>query len=81
AGAVRMSAHTLKSGSADVGAWELSQICAELEAMGRDGALDGAAELMARAEAVYPLVQTALEDVRQEALAHNFKPRDDDHDS
>ncbi len=57
AGAVRMSAHTLKSGSADVGAWELSQLCGELEAMGRDDALDGAAELMARAEAIYPLVR------------------------
>ena len=79
--AIAATTQRIRVGSADVGAWELSQLCGELEATGRDNALDGAAELMTRAEAIYPLVRAALEDVRQEALDHAYKPRKDDHDS
>lgn len=39
--AVRHVAHTLKSSSASVGAVKLSSICAEMEAMARDGQIEG----------------------------------------
>ena len=81
AAAVRLAAHTLKSGSADMGAQELSQACAELEALGKEGELDGAAQLLARVEWLYPGVRDALEEVRAEVVAHEFKPRKHDHGS
>ncbi len=76
---VRMAAHTLKSGSADVGALILSQACGELEAMGRNDELDGAEDLLLQIETMYPRVRSALQDVRQEAIVHEFEPRNDDH--
>jgi len=76
-----MAAHTLKSGSADVGALALSQACGELEAMGRSGELDGAEDLLVQVDALYPQVRTALKGVRQEAIAHEFKPRKGKHGS
>jgi HPt (histidine-containing phosphotransfer) domain-containing protein len=60
AAGVRLAAHTLKSGSADMGAMTLSKISAELEAMGKAGTLDGAEELVARAETEYGRVRAAL---------------------
>ncbi len=38
------AAHPLKSGSATFGALHLAELCRELEAMGREGCLDGAAQ-------------------------------------
>lgn len=40
------TSHSLKSSSAQMGAFHLSKLCRELEAMGRDGSLDGARELV-----------------------------------
>ena len=74
---VRLAAHTLKSGSADVGAMSLSQACGELEAMARIGNLDGAVNPLIQVDTLYPQVRIALEDVRQKAIAHEFVPRDD----
>lgn len=79
--AVLLAAHTLKSGSADVGALALSQACARLESMAKSGELAGAAELLAQVEALYPQVRAELLDVRQEAIAHEFKPRSGDYGS
>jgi HPt (histidine-containing phosphotransfer) domain-containing protein len=41
---LRHVAHTLKSSSASIGAIKLSSLCAEMEAMTRDGQTDGMAE-------------------------------------
>jgi signal transduction histidine kinase/DNA-binding response OmpR family regulator len=46
AGALRDPAHALKSSSANLGAQRLSQLARELERLGRDGFLDGAAALI-----------------------------------
>lgn len=61
AAGLRLAAHSLKSNSADFGARTLSSVCRELEGMGKAGTLDGAAELVAQAEAEYEQVKTALE--------------------
>lgn len=45
--AVRHVAHTLKSSSSSVGAVKLSRLCAEMEAMARDGQSDGIDETIA----------------------------------
>jgi HPt (histidine-containing phosphotransfer) domain-containing protein len=60
AAGLRLAAHTLKSGSADMGAVTLSRLSAELEAMGKAGALEGARELVARAEDEFARVRKAL---------------------
>ena len=39
--AVRHVSHTLKSSSSSVGAVKLSRLCAEMEAMAREGRIDG----------------------------------------
>jgi CheY-like chemotaxis protein len=57
---MRMVAHTLKSGSADLGARALSALCARLEAMARSGTLEGATPLVAEAEDAYAQVEAAL---------------------
>jgi len=64
----RMAAHTLKSGSADFGAITLSKLCAQLEEMGKDGTLAGAAPLVAEAEAIFAQVQPALTKVRNQQV-------------
>jgi HPt (histidine-containing phosphotransfer) domain-containing protein len=50
AAAVWPIAHTLKSSSAMLGADSLSPLFKELEQKGRDGSLEGASELLVRAE-------------------------------
>jgi HPt (histidine-containing phosphotransfer) domain-containing protein len=56
ANGLRHVAHTLKSSSASIGAIKLSQLCAEMESMTRDGQTDGMAdrthELCAEIDAV-----------------------------
>jgi two-component system sensor histidine kinase/response regulator len=49
--ALRRAAHALKSSSANVGAEPLAALCKELEALGRQGDVDGAGTLLAAAEA------------------------------
>lgn len=61
---LRRAAHTLKSNSANFGAMNLSKMCKELEEIGKSGALDGAAEGIARIEAEYAQVKRALETAR-----------------
>ncbi len=81
AGTVRLAAHTLKSGSADIGAHALSQACAEMEALARSAVLNGAAELLAKVEALVPAVRAALEEIRAEVVAGKFEPQKGDHGS
>jgi CheY-like chemotaxis protein/HPt (histidine-containing phosphotransfer) domain-containing protein len=64
AAGLHRAAHTLKSSSRDFGADQLAEWAMELEAMGRAGSLDGAAELVAWVEGEYPRVKVALEQVR-----------------
>lgn len=55
------AAHTLKPGSASLGAIPLAALCAEVEFIGRDSALVGALEKVAQVEAEYQRVKAALE--------------------
>ena len=57
----RRAAHSLKSTSANFGAMTLSRMCKELEDLGQTGALDGAAEGLALAEAEYGRVRAELD--------------------
>ena len=59
--ALKREAHNLKSSSANLGALRLSGFCKDLEIIGRSGDLQGAQELMERAEAEFERVRTALE--------------------
>lgn len=57
---VALSAHSLKSSSANIGATLLSQHCAALEAAGRGGNLELAPNLLAQITAEHRAVQNAL---------------------
>jgi CheY-like chemotaxis protein/HPt (histidine-containing phosphotransfer) domain-containing protein len=59
---LQRAAHTLKSSSASLGAMVLSTLCRELEAMGRAGTLEGAAEKVSQVEAEYQRVKAVLEE-------------------
>lgn len=61
AAGLRRAAHALKSNSANFGAGALTELCRDLEARGKDGALDGAAPLLAQVEAEYDRVKPALQ--------------------
>jgi CheY-like chemotaxis protein/signal transduction histidine kinase/HPt (histidine-containing phosphotransfer) domain-containing protein len=61
ADALRDAAHTMKSSSANLGAMPLSALAKELEALGRSGTTEGAAELFRSAAAEYTRVKQALE--------------------
>ena len=66
AAGLRLAAHSLKSNSTDFGAMTLSNLCWELEGMGKAGTLDGVAEKVAQVEAEYERVKPAMEAVRKE---------------
>ncbi len=57
---LRQAAHTMKSSAADFGAMELSQLCREIEAIGRDGEAASAADLSERAMAAFGAAQEGL---------------------
>jgi CheY-like chemotaxis protein/HPt (histidine-containing phosphotransfer) domain-containing protein len=57
---IAMSAHSLKSSSANIGATMLSQQCGELEAAGRNGKLETSHALYTRIAAEHGQVQKAL---------------------
>jgi PAS domain S-box-containing protein len=57
---VRRAAHTLKSNGATFGAQPFAELCRELEALGRDGELAAAPELLAQAEEEWERVREAL---------------------
>jgi len=63
---VRRVAHSLKSNGADFGARVFSELCKKLEMMGKDGDLEGAADLVARIAAEYKDVEASLGAVRRE---------------
>jgi CheY-like chemotaxis protein/HPt (histidine-containing phosphotransfer) domain-containing protein len=65
AGAVRRVAHSLKSNGADFGAKAFSDMCRELEMVGKSGVLDGATDLAVRIAAQYQQVEAALLDIRR----------------
>jgi two-component system sensor histidine kinase/response regulator len=48
--ALAQAAHALKGAAANIGATAVASLCGELEAMGRSGRLDGAAQLVDRLE-------------------------------
>ncbi len=66
AAAFRLAAHTLKSGSVDFGALTMSERCARLEEMGREGRFDGAEPLVAEVEAIYEHVARDLAAIRDQ---------------
>ncbi|MGB3510677.1 MAG: response regulator [Microcoleaceae cyanobacterium] len=58
---LQLSAHSLKSSSASVGAISLSQFSKELEYIGREGTTEGAESLLSQAKAEYQQVEAALQ--------------------
>jgi HPt (histidine-containing phosphotransfer) domain-containing protein len=57
---VRLVAHSLKANGAELGALALSELCKELEALGRSGRLDGASGLVDQIEVAYRHVEAEL---------------------
>ncbi len=64
---MRRYAHTLKSNAASFGASVLSDLCRDLESMGRRGDLTGAPDLFSRVEAEYARARDALSRLRRES--------------
>ncbi|MGD1698783.1 response regulator [Dapis sp. BLCC M229] len=62
---LQKSAHTIKSSSASVGATKLSELCKNLEYIGRGGTTEGANVILSEAKAEYERVETALRDELQ----------------
>jgi signal transduction histidine kinase/HPt (histidine-containing phosphotransfer) domain-containing protein/FixJ family two-component response regulator len=60
AGALADAAHPLKSSSASLGALRLSELCKELEALGRAGCTDGASDLLGEFQLEFSRVRRAL---------------------
>ena len=58
--AIRRPAHSLKSSSANIGASAMSQLCADLEAAGRSGKIEGAPALYDKLKAEHDRVQIAV---------------------
>jgi len=58
--ALARESHALKSSAAQLGARTLSECCKQLETKGREGTLDGAAELVARLPGDFEAVKAAL---------------------
>jgi signal transduction histidine kinase/DNA-binding response OmpR family regulator len=56
----RRAAHTLKSSSLDFGAVRLSELCQQLEILGKIGKLEGAMPLVLQSETEYERVKQAL---------------------
>jgi CheY-like chemotaxis protein len=68
AAGVRRVAHSLKSNGADFGARAFSELCKELEMVGKSGDLGSAAGLAAQIGAEYARVALALETLRREGV-------------
>jgi HPt (histidine-containing phosphotransfer) domain-containing protein len=54
------AAHTLKSNGATFGAQSFSELCRELETLGREGQLEGAGPLLGQAEEEWERVRASL---------------------
>ena len=59
---LQKSAHTMNSSSASVGAIKLSELCKELEFIGRRETTEGADGILSQVKAEYERVETALRD-------------------
>ena len=57
---LQISAHSMKSSSASVGAINMSQLCKKLEYIGRGGATQGADVILSQAKVEYEQVESAL---------------------
>jgi CheY-like chemotaxis protein len=68
---VRLVAHSLKSNGAELGALTLSELCKELETLGRSGRLDGAAALVDEVETAYQHVEAELRAALTQARGRN----------
>ena len=66
AAALDISAHSLKSSSAALGAVRFSQLCKDLEAMGREGQTAGSAMLVEQLKAEYDRVEKAMQAVQRQ---------------
>ena len=66
AAALDISAHSLKSSSAALGAIRFSQLCQDLEAMGREGQIAGSAAIVEQLKAEYARVEIAMQSVQQQ---------------
>ncbi len=66
AGKLRLVAHTLKSNSAALGAARLSELCKELEDMGKNETLDGALERIDLVSLEFDPIKSALESMRDD---------------
>lgn len=60
AAGLQRAAHTLKTGSANMGALELARLCKQVEEMGKSRALDGAEVRIDAAAAAYDDVAAVL---------------------
>jgi PAS domain S-box-containing protein len=61
--ALRIAAHTLRASSANLGAIAFSQLCKELEALGRQGTTSNAEKLLPSLEKSYQTFKTTLQNV------------------
>ena len=69
AGALRASAHALKSSSGNVGATRLSELCKQLELSGKEEDMERAGHLLQEFEAEYERARQALEHEYEVAVA------------
>lgn len=60
---LRLTAHTLKSNSADFGAMILSELSKKLEFMGQEEQLDGAATLIPEVQSEFEKAASILRDI------------------
>jgi HPt (histidine-containing phosphotransfer) domain-containing protein len=63
---IRRVGHSLKSNGADFGATRFSNLCKDLEEMGKSGDLGGVADLTGQVSDEYKKVEAALAAIRQE---------------
>jgi two-component system sensor histidine kinase/response regulator len=69
AGQVRQLAHRMKSGSANLGALRMAELCKQLEQLGHGGELGDAAALLQRIETEFRQVVAALQVERRRGVA------------
>ncbi len=65
--ALAQAAHSMKSGSMNLGATGLGNLCAELEKIGRSGTMEKTGDLLVMAEIEYAAVATAFERIVSES--------------
>ena len=65
AAGLRLCAHSLKSNGAEFGATVFSEICKQLEMIGKAGNLGGAGTLVTQAKAEFARVSSALKTIRE----------------